>query len=169
MVLYLTKTRRELLKFIEMRAHMKDKYFLITKCLVNVMFFGGIFATIVCPLFLKLYSTIDELYAKYYWLMVVYFLISGVFACLIEYELRKMMKSVEAENCFIHDNVTSLSRMGNYGFAIAIVAFARLFLEPTPGVFVIVVVFVVAGLFSKVLAKVFETAIQYKEDNDLTI
>ena len=34
---------------------------------------------------------------------------------------------------------------------------------------VVILVFVIAGLFSKVLACVFEQAVQYKEENDLTI
>ena len=101
--------------------------------------------------------------------MVPFFIISGIFACLIIYELRKMIKSVEQENCFIYENVISLKRMGNYSFIIAVVSFGRLFLYSTPGVLVVILVFVIAGLFSKVLSNVFETAVQYKEDNDLTI
>lgn len=37
------------------------------------------------------------------------------------------------------------------------------------GVFVVILVFVIAGLFSKVLAGVFEQAVSYKQENDLTI
>lgn len=143
--------------------------FLITKSLLNVMFFCGIPTTIVMPFFLKFYATIDDLYARYYWFMVAFFLICGVLACLIVYELRKMIKSVELENCFIKDNVISLRRMGTYSFIISLVSSCRLCIDPSPGVFVVVLVFLIAALFSKVLANVFATAIQYKEDNDLTI
>lgn len=148
---------------------MKDKFFLVTKCLLNVMFFLGIPTTITVPLTLKWYSKINSYYDVYYWFMVPFFIISGIFACLIIYELRKMIKSVEQENCFIYENVISLKRMGNYSFIIAVVSFGRLFLYSTPGVLVVILVFVIAGLFSKVLSNVFETAVQYKEDNDLTI
>ena len=34
---------------------------------------------------------------------------------------------------------------------------------------VVILVFVIAGLFSRVLAMVFEQAVTYKEENDLTI
>ena len=34
---------------------------------------------------------------------------------------------------------------------------------------VVILVFVIAGLFSKVLAQVFQEAVRYKEENDLTI
>ena len=34
---------------------------------------------------------------------------------------------------------------------------------------VVILVFVIAGLFSKVLACVFDEAVRYKQENDLTI
>lgn len=148
---------------------MKDKYLLVTKCLLNVMFFCGIPVTIAVPWLLKWYGKINSYYNTYYIAQTVFFLISGLFACLIVYELRKMIHSVEEENCFVHSNVKSLKAMGNYSFVIAAVSFCRLFLYATPGVLVVIIVFVIAGLFSKVLSKVFEKAVEYKEDTDLTI
>lgn len=148
---------------------MKDKFLIVSKCMLNVMFFCGIPVTLTVPLTLKWYSQINDYYKLYYWQQTVMFLICGVFACLIVYELRKMIRSVENENCFVQENVTSLRRMGNYSFIIAAASVTRLFLYATPGVFVVILVFVIAGLFSKVLANVFYQAIVYKEDNDLTI
>ena len=34
---------------------------------------------------------------------------------------------------------------------------------------VVILVFLIAGLFSRVLANVFEEAVRYKEENDMTI
>lgn len=59
--------------------------------------------------------------------------------------------------------------MSIYSFFIAVITACRLFLYLTPAVFVVILVFVIAGLFSKVLAGVFDKAITYKEENDLTI
>ncbi len=39
----------------------------------------------------------------------------------------------------------------------------------TPAAIVVAGVFLFAGLFSKVLARVFDRAVRYKEENDLTI
>ena len=39
----------------------------------------------------------------------------------------------------------------------------------TVAMLTLVLVFVIAGLFSKVLAFVFDKAIDYKEENDLTV
>ena len=149
---------------------MKDRYLLLSKCILNVMFFLGIPTTIAVPFFLKWYGQINKHFAgAFYPIQSAMFVVSGVFACLIVYELRRMIKSVEQENCFIRENVISLNRMAWYSFIIAIVSVLRMALYVTPGCFAIIVVFIIAGLFSKVLAKVFDQAITYKEDNDLTI
>lgn len=148
---------------------MKDKFLLVTKCLLNVMFFTGIPTTVAVPFFLKWYGRINSYYDKYYIILTILFLICGVFSCLIVYELRRMIKSVEEDDCFVDSNVISLKRMGNYGFVIAVATSVRLFLYATPGVFVVIIVFVIAGLFSKVLSNVFAKAVAYKQENDMTI
>ena len=56
-----------------------------------------------------------------------------------------------------------------YSFCIAAVTACRLFLYITPAVLVVILVFVIAGLFSRVLAGVFDRAVSYKLENDLTI
>ena len=100
---------------------------------------------------------------------VVSIMLAGAFALLILYELRKMMKTVIEDNCFVQENVTSLYRMGNYAFAIALIKILRNFIYFTPAAVVTAGVFLFAGVLSKVLAKVFDKAVRYKEENDLTI
>ena len=100
---------------------------------------------------------------------VVSIMMAGAFALLILYELRKMMKTVIEDNCFIQENVTSLYRMGNYAFAIALIKILRCFVYFTPAAVVTSGVFLFAGVLSKVLARVFDRAVRYKEENDLTI
>ena len=148
---------------------MKDKVFTVTKCLINIMFFLGIPTTVAVPFFLKWYGNINSYYKGFYIPQTIMFMICGVFACLIVYELRRMLRTVEEDRCFVMDNVISLKKMGNYAFVIAVACSGRLFLYATPGAFVVVLVFVIAGLFSKVLAHVFEKAVEYKEENDMTI
>ena len=97
------------------------------------------------------------------------FAVSGLLAVLIIRELRKIFASVLADDCFVRENVESLNRMGTYSFLIVLVSVGRACLYLTPAVLVIVLVFIVAGLFSKVLAQVFDRAVNYKLENDLTI
>lgn len=150
---------------------MKDKYLMLSKVLVSVMFYLGIPTTIAVPFVLKWYGeNMNPYYSNGYYIpQTAIFIVSGIFACLIVYELKNMLKTVEEENCFVKSNVISLDRMGWYSFIIAVVTFIRMSIYFTPGCFAVVIVFVVAGLFAKVLGKVFEQAITYKEDNDLTI
>lgn len=94
---------------------------------------------------------------------------TGLFALAILYELRKMMKTVIEEDCFVQQNVKSLDRMGGFAFAIVIIKAVRsIYIFTATGV-VVAGVFFFAGLFSKVLARVFDQAVKYKQENDLTI
>ena len=65
--------------------------------------------------------------------------------------------------------MTSLDKMGTYSFLIALITCCRLILYITPAVLIVILVFVIAGLFSKVLSQVFDKAVAYKLENDLTI
>lgn len=93
----------------------------------------------------------------------------GIAALVLIRELRKIFRTVLAEDCFVPENVTSLRKMGNWSFFIALMSIVRSIVYATVAMAVVIMVFVIAGLFSKVLAMVFEEAVRYKEENDLTI
>lgn len=148
---------------------MKDGVTRFTKVLLDIMFFGGIVVIVTLPLSMRMYGRINSYFEKYYWMQLVLFFISGILAVLIIYELRKMFRSVLADDCFLIGNVVSLRRMGNYSFGIAAVTVVRAVGYLTPATCVVFLVFMIAGLFSKVLAQVFDKAVAYKQENDLTI
>ncbi|MDE5931902.1 MAG: DUF2975 domain-containing protein [Lachnospiraceae bacterium] len=148
---------------------MKDKLTLFTKYLLDLMYFGGIFVTATLPFSIKFYGKYNSYFRDNFYSLLVVLFLSGVFAVLIIHELRKMFLSVIKDDCFIKENVNSLDKMSIYSFCIALITACRLFIYITPAVFIIILVFVIAGLFSKVLARVFDKAITYKLDNDLTI
>ena len=125
----------------------------ITKFLLDFMYFAGMLVCLTLPFTFKWYGSYNDLFVIYYWPLVVIFFLSGVLA----------------DNCFVRENVKSLHKMGTYSFLIALLTAFRLFLYLTPAVLIIILVFVIAGLFSKVLAGVFGRAVSYKEENDLTI
>ena len=148
---------------------MRDKLTVFTKGLLDFMFFAGIITTVLVPFIIKFYGNYNTYFAANVWELSLIFIFSGILAVLIIYELRKMFKTVLDDNCFVKENVDSLRRMGTYSFFIAVITCCRLFLYLTPAVLVVILVFVIAGLFSKVLSQVFEKAVNYKEENDLTI
>ena len=137
-----------------------------TKYLLDFMFYAGILVTISLPLSLKY---IGKYLEAHYLPAVIIFAILGVLALLLVNELRKMFGTVLAENCFVPENVASLRRMGDLSFFIAAMSAVRCVVYLTIAMLVIILVFIIAGMFSKVLAMVFEEAVRYKEENDLTI
>ena len=148
---------------------MNRKLTVFTKALLDFMYYAGIIVTILVPLIISWYGQYNTYFGENVISLSIIFMASGIFAVLILRELRKMFKSVLADDCFIPENVAALRRMGTYSFFIAGITCCRLFLYLTPAVLIVILVFIIAGLFSKVLSQVFDTAVTYKLENDLTI
>lgn len=148
---------------------MKDKLTVMTRLLLDFMFYAGIAVTATLPISIRFYGRFNSYFANNWLPLVLLFFLSGIFAILTLYELRKIFRSVIDDDCFIRENVVSLRRMGTYSFIIALITAGRLFLYVTPAVLIVILVFVIAGLFSKVLSRVFDKAVTYKLENDLTI
>ncbi|MCM1122252.1 MAG: DUF2975 domain-containing protein [Eubacterium sp.] len=148
---------------------MKDKLTVFTKYLLDFMFYAGIVVTVTIPLSFKFYGRYNTYFAENYYSLCVIFLLSGILAILIIRELRRMFLTVLRDDCFVRENVISLEKMSIYSFLIAVITACRLFIYLTPAVCIIILVFMIAGLFSKVLAGVFDKAVTYKLENDLTI
>lgn len=140
-----------------------------TSVLLEVMFYGGIVVTAALPWIFRWGARFYPNLETYYWLTTILFMLSGVGAVCIIHELRRMFRTVLAEDCFVQQNVVSLRRMGWLGLAIAVVTAVRLAVIFTPATVVIIIVFFIAALFSFVLSQVFDLAVRYKEENDLTI
>ena len=140
-----------------------------TSALLAVMFYGGIAVTAALPWIFRWGARFYPSLETHYWLNTILFMLSGVGAVCIIYELRRMFRTVLAEDCFVYQNVVSLQRMGWLGLAIAVITAVRLVIIFTPATVVIIIVFFIAALFSFVLSQVFDRAVRYKEENDLTI
>lgn len=148
----------------------KSKYLTqATKYLLDFMFYGGILVTATLPFSVKVIGKyLPQLIAHYEETVIIYFVL-GVSACVLLRELRRIFKTVLDENCFVQENVVSLSKMGNWSFFIALMSLVRSIVYMTVAMLVVILVFIIAGLFSKVLADVFREAVRYKEENDLTV
>ena len=149
---------------------MKNKklvYF--TKWILDFMFFSGCIICLSIPFLFKIAGRYMETFKIYYIEMCILFFMSGLFAIFIIRELRKMFLTVINENCFVEGNVISLKKMGKGSFSIAVISIIRLLFVLTPATLIIILVFTIAGLFSLVLSQVFQEAIRYKDENDLTI
>lgn len=148
---------------------MNQRLVLFTRRVLDLMFYMGILVTVSVPFFFRFIGRYICSFRTYYLHQTILYVLSGIFSLAIIFELRRMFGTVLADNAFVMDNVSSLKRMAKCSFAIAVLSILRLFFAPTPATMVVIIVFFIAGLFSLVLSQVFEKAIRYKEENDLTI
>lgn len=97
-------------------------------------------------------------------------------------ELKKISKTLVLENPFTWDNVSSLKKLSNCCFIISCTYIINFIFSLSSTTFKViyidrtgihtdaeVFIFLLAGCFIKILSKVFQQAVKYKEDNDLTI
>lgn len=143
----------------------KTKVSQITTVLVNIMFYGGILACILTPFGTKLYGYTG----KEYLIQTCVILLSGFASVFIMYQLKRIFKTLTVGNPFVMDNAFSLRRIAVASFIIAAVYVVKAFLLFTPATFVIIVIFITAGLFCLTLMSVFTKAVEFKEENSLTI
>ena len=140
-----------------------------TKYLLDLMFYSGIVVTVTLPFTVRWIGEQLPYLIRHYEEAVIIYFVLGVSAEKLLWELRKIFRTVLAENCFVKENVVSLQKMGNWSFFIALMAGVRSIVYMTIAMGVVIFVFLIAGLFSKVLSFVFEQAVEYKEETDWTI
>lgn len=104
-----------------------------------------------------------------YYSLVAILYITGFLSVLIVDTLRKLFTTMEEANPFIRKNVTALRRMGIYSFIVGGAYFTKIFFLNSFMTIIAVFIFFIAGIFCIVLADLFNQAIIYKEENDLTI
>lgn len=140
-----------------------------TKYLLDFMFYAGVFVTAALPWSIRwIGEQLPYMIGHYEETVIIYFVL-GVAAEKLLWELRKIFKTVQAEDCFVQENVVSLRKMGNWSFFIALMAGVRSIVYMTIAMCVVIFVFLIAGMFSRVLSFVFEQAVAYKEETDWTI
>ena len=149
----------------------EDKIIKFTKIILDIMYFSGMIVFVTLPFTLKLAGEYySAAIAGNYYKMLVVFAAASIFGIIILGQLRKMMKTVICDDCFVWQNVKSLEIMSVCSFSISIILFVlKVFFVLTPATLIIIIVFFIAALFCIVLSCVFRQAINYKEENDLTI
>ncbi len=141
----------------------------VINVLIVLAMIGGVVILATLPLTLKhvliYFQSRLDLYTFY--LIILY--CCG--ACLLGIlnELRVIFTSLSKADPFVWRNVMALKRVFYFATGIFIVSGIKIFIDNSLMTMCIVFVFFVAGLFSLVLSEVFRKAVEYKEDNDLTI
>jgi hypothetical protein len=95
--------------------------------------------------------------------------ISGVMAMLILWQARAILHIINKGNPFVRDTVRRLRIIGIECLALAAFYFISVFVVTKFFMAVVFVTFSVVGMILLVFAQIFEQAIAFKEENDMTI
>lgn len=147
-----------------------------TKVLIEIMFFSGIFVCALVPVWIYKIEPHYPIFSIGYpvlkriasQLMAVLF-ISGIMSLYILWNIRHIFKTIVYTNPFNLENVAILRKIAVASFVIAITFIAKCFFWFTFSAVAIIIIFAIAGLFCLVMADVFQQAVLYKEENDLTV
>lgn len=141
----------------------------VTKVLVDVMFYSGIVCCLLVP-FIMPYLNAYFGYAKSFVLPFTILLIaSGICAVYILWQLKKMFKTLLGSNPFVISNVNCLRKCSVASFIISMIYIAKVTFWFTIATGIIVIIFILMGLFCLTLKDIFKQAIAYKEENDWTV
>ncbi len=99
----------------------EEKIIKFTKIILDIMYFSGMIVVVTLPFTLKLAGEYYSVaIAQNYYKMLVVFASSSIFGIFILGQLRKMMKTVICDDCFVWQNVKSLEIMSVSSFSIYI-------------------------------------------------
>jgi len=144
----------------------------ILRVILYIVFIAGTALTATMPFMIDTYMKI--LYDAYefregYKLFITIFLMGvGVLGLFIVFELIVMLRTM-LKNPFVKRNVRSLNIIGITAFITAALFFVKCFLYVTFLTLIFGICLVILGLFAFTLANLFSKAVEYKEENDLTI
>lgn len=140
------------------------------KIFLDLIFLGGIIIFIGLPFFLKWYfNMLSRINSENYYFILVFLYFTGFFALWIFHEVRKIFKTLNRKNPFMMDNVISLKKISAGCFIIAFAYIIKILCYNSILTVIIAMIFIMGGFFLIVIAEIFKQAIEYKEENDLTI
>ena len=129
---------------------MDTRFIKITKYVLDIMYFGGFVVLITLPATIKfLGKYYSSVITKNFTFMLFVFGISGILGILIIGQLRRMMRTVIEDSCFVYGNVESLHKMAMMSIGIVIMFIFKLFFVPTPATGIIILVFFIAALLAR--------------------
>ena len=144
----------------------------ILRIILYIVFAVGIALTVTMPFMIGTYMRV--LYDAYevregYKIFITAFLMTvGTLGLFIVLELIIMLRTM-LKNPFVRRNVRSLNIIGITAFITGALFFVKCFLYVTIMTLLSGVCLVILGLFAFTLANLFNKAVKYKEENDLTI
>ncbi len=140
----------------------------LIKICLQVIFGIGIIIMIFLPFLFKWYTLNINGTLPYIPSLILLY-ISGVPALVIVWKFIEIFKTLKEENPFIMSNVKNLKIVSICSLIIAIEYLIGLFFVKSIFSIVVIGVFTIAWLGLYILSELLKQAIQYKEENELTI
>lgn len=147
-----------------------EKLSKMLKVCLQVTFVIGLFITLFLGIILKQYFDWYIIYnSQYYWACVILVTPCGLSSLNILWQLIRLLETIHHKNPFVNKNVIGLKRIAVSSFVISIMFFILMFAQATVLTFAISYIFLIAGFCFIVLAGLFQKAVEYKDENDMTI
>lgn len=134
----------------------------------KIIFVLGIIITITLPFLLKKYMEWFNPQLNYTFSLIILY-VSSVPALIIIYSFIKIFRNLKKDNPFIMDNVKRLKIISVCSLIIAIEYIVGMFFIMSVFEIILIAVFLIAWVGGYILSELLKKAIEYKEENDLTI
>ncbi len=155
-----------------MNQALRNFILFFTKYLMIFLMIADVAVMVALPFILEMWMgwfyepSIAREYLTFYYALLY---TCGILTLLILNNLRRLLSLAIREQPFVRETERRLFRMGIEGFAIGLFLTAKIFVQNSFMTMTSAVVFIIAGLFCFVLSDLFKRAVDYKEENDLTI
>ncbi len=135
---------------------------------LKIIFVLGILIYITLPLLLNWYIELFNPVLNYIAALVILY-VSGIPALTIVYKFIKIFGTLKQDNPFTLENVKHLRVISACSLIIAMEYIIGIFFIVSVFEIIFIAVFIIAWLGDYILAELLKKAIDYKEENDLTI
>ncbi len=154
-----------------MKLLKKFRMVVLADVMLAVLILCGVVVYAALPWLLKLYfaNTTIYLLGRTYIAIMVLMYAAGIPAITLLVLALKLMVNITRGESFVRKNAHLLGQMGICALVISILFFIGTFFIQSIFVMVVGVVFLLLAVLAKVFRELFSTAIDYKEENELTI
>lgn len=141
----------------------------LTYVLLNITFALSVLCTVAMPFMKRLIENIYVYEGRELFIFMFTVTLSGVFASILLYNLKTVYKTFERDNPFLRENVKYLNAIAVCCGGITLCYIVKCIFIFTPATLMVVLLFGMCILLAISLRDLFRVAVEYKEENELTI
>lgn len=147
----------------------KSRLSIVIYYLLYFILFVGIVCSIFLPSLYDMFSGIDILFSEHSWIYRIAFYVCYFISLCIVLELIFIFKSIYKDTPFKKEIEKKLKLISIMFLSLSVIVIGKFIFIPTILTLAVFVVTFIVGLCFYVLAQVFKTAINYKNEIDYTV